>query len=208
VSRAYTCTRCHRPRATDSKRGPLPKLCDPCKLKVAEEAEAVPVKPAHPPAAPSPLGMLDVAALESQRAHERELAAMAPPTTAYSGLVVPPHLAGPEPAPPAYAAPEPLPAEPPPPLPPYEPGFLETTLQAELSVMTSTNPAAKTLAASAMAIARAADMADPSDLKQVLAANKELRATIEAITKYQGGDDDEQSLFGSVQAEVVNPPAV
>lgn len=184
MSRAYTCQRCHRPRATDSKRGPLPKLCDPCKLKVAEEAETVSCGTTAPP-----VGELN-----------EDYVQAAPPTVHWSELQLP--------TPPAYAAPEPLPAQPPPPLPPYEPGFLETTLRAELEAMTSTNPAAKTLAASAMAIARAADMADPSDLKQVLAANKELRATIEAITKYQGGDDDEQSLFGAVQAEVVHPAAV
>jgi hypothetical protein len=192
MPRPYTCTQCGQVRETNARRGPLPRICAEC--VEAEEAArpAAPVqpvrKPRKPPTAPSPLGMLDVAALESQRAHELELAAAM--------------------VPPAYAAPEPLPAQPPPPLPPYEPGFLETTLQAELSAMTSTNPAAKTLAASAMAIARAADMADPSDLKQVLAANKELRATIEAITKYQGGDDDEQSLFGAVRPEVVDAPAV
>jgi hypothetical protein len=189
MSRAYTCQRCHRPRATDSKRGPLPKLCDPCKLKVAEEAEAVPRETMTLPSARQHAA--DVAVRNEQaRQHAVE---NDPDSRAYLT---------------AANAPEPLPAQPPPPLPPYEPGFLETTLRAELEAMTSTNPAAKTLAASAMAIARAADMADPSDLKQVLAANKELRSTIEAITKYQGGDDDEQSLFGAVQAEVVNPAAV
>lgn len=180
MSRAYTCQRCHRPRATDSKRGPLPKYCDPCKLKLAEEAETVTAPRETVTALPETVTL--------------------PPAVAQNWPI-------PE-TPPAYAAPEPLPAQPPPPLPPYQPGFLETTLRSELEAMTSTNPAAKTLAASAMAIARAADMADPSDLKQVLAANKELRATIEAITKYQGGDDDEQSLFGAVQAEMVDAPAV
>lgn len=181
MSRAYICGRCGNRRATDAKRGPVPKLCDSCKLVLAQPAPPVPQSWTPPPPPPAPA------------------------------------LAGPVPspwntAPPVTPAPVPDPeVVPPPPPPPYEPGPLEVELKAELEAMRSVNPMRSTLAGLALKIARAADMADPGDLKATLAAGKELRSVLADLAKTQGGDDDDdddETPFGSSAPEVVHAPAV
>jgi hypothetical protein len=73
----------------------------------------------------------------------------------------------------------------------------------------------------ALRIAAAADAAPPEDMKQVLAAVKELRSIVDQITrptmpmpissgggKNVPGDDSPGGPFGAVRAEVVDASAV
>lgn len=159
--------------STEARRGPLPKLCDGCKLATGVQIQAP---------APAPLPFV--------RPGREPAVVRTPfnstPTTA--------------PVPPA-ARPDDVPAE---------LGPVERQLAAELAAMRSVNPTAGTQATMALKLARAADQADPSDIKSTLAVAKELRAILDSLNKSpQGGDDDDDdSLFGAVRPQVVNPPAV
>lgn len=179
MSRPYICQRCGKTRATDSRRGPLPRNCETCKIRLAElaepEATVSTLPPAQVPAPrPSPFAM-----------HPTGYAEWPGPSSA-DMLVLPPALA--EPA---------------------GPGLLETQLEADLAAMVSTNPMAGVLKASARVIARAADSVPPDDLKGKLAAVKELRTVLGELTKVAGGgktdDDDDDGIFGAVRPEVVHP---
>lgn len=94
-------------------------------------------------------------------------------------------------------------------------GALESSLALELGALTSANPLAGTLGLVALKMAAAADAAPAEDLKQVLAAVKELRSIIDQITKSfaVGGEPhpvptENASLgpFGALRPEVVHAP--
>jgi len=86
---------------------------------------------------------------------------------------------------------------------------MEESLKAELDEMNYEHPAARTLAAAAIRLARAGDRCDPSDVKTIIQVTKELRAFLNDIAGRQGGEDiDDDGPFGAVRAQVVNPPTL
>jgi hypothetical protein len=185
MSRPYVCSRCGKTRATDSRRGPLPRHCDTCKLRLAELAEPEAKVSTLPPLPP---------ALAAQ------ITAPAPNPFGRPPAPLPwPGGLGPDGTATELGSTQPAPG----------PGVLETQLDADLATMTSTNPMAGVLKAAARSIAQAADLVPPEDLKGKLAAIKELRTTLAELTKVaQGGvpdSDDDEPIFGAVRAEVVNP---
>lgn len=98
------------------------------------------------------------------------------------------------------------------PIEPAGPGPMELQLAAELDAMQMINPTARTQSLLALQLARAADRADPGDVKTMLAVGKELRALLESLNKVPaasgGDDDDDDHPFGSVRPEIQHPAAV
>jgi hypothetical protein len=176
MSRAWTCGRCGKRAATDARRGPLPKLCDPCKLIVNMPAEPEVVQWV-PPILRDPFNSTPTTA-----------------PVAHAFSTSPDELAGPVAEQVSVG-----------------PGPMELQLKAELDAMQMVNPTARTQSLLALQLARAADQADPGDIKTMLAVGKELRALLEALNKIpaaSGGDDDDSSPFGAVRPEIQHPPAV
>lgn len=80
---------------------------------------------------------------------------------------------------------------------------MEGMLKVELEGMNYDHPMARTLGAQALKLARAADLADPSDVKLVIASTKALQSVLNDIAGRDGGDeDDDDGPFGAVRAEV------
>lgn len=93
---------------------------------------------------------------------------------------------------------------------PSGPGPIEAKLIADLEHVVSTNPLAGTLSMVALRCARTADRAPAENLKEVLAAVKELRAIMAEIVKTHAGEDDsdaDATPVGSSAPAVVHTTA-
>jgi hypothetical protein len=190
MPRQYQCGRCNGQCLTDGVRGPVPKYCPPCKVVLGLKVQGTAALVLNP-----------------------EVTAPSPPPVATPFNSTPDRAPLPEKTWDVERALASVPERPPPGDPDdYRPGILEENLKRELEAMNSTNPMAGTLAGVALKVARAADMADPSDIKQVLTSAKELRSILDQLAKQPiGGDEDDDpdsGPFGAVRPQVVNPPAV
>lgn len=84
-----------------------------------------------------------------------------------------------------------------------EPDSMEGMLKAELAGMNYDHPMARTLSIQALKLARAADLADATDIKMVIASTKALQSVLNDIAGRDGGDEEgDDGPFGAVRAEI------